>query len=240
MRLDILGCNGPFPAPGGATSGYLVTSGETRIVMDMGTGTLAGLTALCAPEQVTAVVFSHWHFDHASDALPLLYRLQVYGGEQPLDVYGPVDEQSPIRVALMADPHVALHDIAPGARLTLGGVQADVFEARHPVPAVMLRLTAEGRTLCYTGDTNDVPWLTDFAKGADLLLADGLFPTAAWAEGKPHLSARMTAELADRAGAQRLVITHLNPAFDPETLLREAREVYPDAMLAQRGMTLTL
>lgn len=239
MRIDILGCNGPFPAADGATSGYLVTSGEARIAMDLGTGTLARLTALTAPEQLTALVLSHWHFDHASDVLPLMYRLQACA-DRPLHVYGPVDEKSLIRAAVAADAGMVLHDIVPGDRLDLGGVQADVFEARHPVPAVMLRLSAEGRTLCYTGDTNEVPWLTDFARGADLLLADGLFPTAAWAEGKPHLSARMTAELADRAGAGRLVITHLNPNIDPEGLLKEAREIVPDAELAVRGATYTV
>lgn len=239
VKIEVLGCNGPFPAADGATSGYLVSSGDARIVMDLGTGTLGRLTAITAPEQVTAVVFSHWHFDHTSDMLPLMYRLQACAA-QPLHVYGPVDEQSPIRAAVAADATTVLHDIAPGDRLDLDGVQADVFAARHPVPAVMLRLQAEGRTLCYTGDTNEVPWLTDFARSADLLLADGLFPTAAWTEGKPHLSARLTAELADRAGAARLVITHLNPTIAPDILLQEAREVYPDAELAVRGAVYTV
>ena len=33
MKLTILGMNGPFPAPGGATSGYLLESdsGETKL-----------------------------------------------------------------------------------------------------------------------------------------------------------------------------------------------------------------
>jgi len=77
--------------------------------------------------------------------------------------------------------------------------------------------------------------LADFAKGADLLLADGLFPAAAWAEGKPHLSAAHCAQLAQDAGAKKLVITHLNPVIDPETLLKEARAVRIDSVLARIG-----
>ena len=56
-----------------------------------------------------------------------------------------------------------------------------------------------------------------------------------WAEDKPHLSAKQVAELARDAGADRVVITHLNPQIDPETLLREARTARIDARLAFCG-----
>ena len=78
------------------------------------------------------------------------------------------------------------------------------------------------------------------AQGADLLLADGLFPKAAWGEQKPHLSAAQCGELARDAGAKALVVTHLNPEHDPETLLREARECYPGADLARTGLSLEI
>ena len=49
MKLTILGNNGPFPAAGGACSGYLLQHGEHCVQLDMGTGVLARLTALTAP-----------------------------------------------------------------------------------------------------------------------------------------------------------------------------------------------
>lgn len=36
MRLTILGMNGPFPAPSGATSGYFLSVGEANIGLDLG------------------------------------------------------------------------------------------------------------------------------------------------------------------------------------------------------------
>lgn len=232
MKLTVLGCNGPFPAPGGATSGYLVQAGETCIQLDMGSGVLSALTGYTAPEMLTALILSHWHYDHANDVLPLLYRLEAMG--KPLHIYAPVDEDSPIRHAVMQCGMAMLHDIAPGDELNLKGVRVQVFQARHPVPAVMLRLTNGASTLCYTGDTNTVEGLETFAQGADLLLADGLFTTDLWAENKPHLSAAQAAQLAKDAGAAQVIITHMNPMIDPETLLKEARSVRQDAMLAER------
>ena len=43
------------------------------------------------------------------------------------------------------------------------------------------------------------------------------------------------AELARDACVSRLVITHLNPSFPPQTLLEEARRVFPAVQLASRG-----
>lgn len=239
MELTVLGMNGPFPSAGGATSGYLLTAGDARIQLDLGSGTLSALTAVTAPEKLTALVLSHWHYDHCSDVLPLIFRLEALA-EEPLHVYGPVDEQSLVRQAVKGCAKMVLHDVAPGDSLELGGVILTVHQARHPVPAVMYRASAAGKTLCYTGDTNTVDGLAAFARGAHLLLADGLFPEAAWSETKPHLSARLAAELAREAGVKRLVITHLNPVIDPQGLLSEARAIRPDVIRARRGDTYIL
>lgn len=236
MRLTILGNNGPFPAPGGATSGYLLTAGAVRICFDLGSGTLSRLTALTPPEELTALVLSHWHYDHCADVLPLIYRLEACA-DHPLHVYAPVDESSLVRKAVQACGKIVLHDVEPNLefRIRNSELSVSVRAARHPVPAVMYRVEGEGKVFCYTGDTNTVEGLAEFADDADFLLADGLFTDAAWAEGKPHLSARHVAELAAAAHVRRFVITHLNPAIDPAALLREARSVRLDAALTAIG-----
>lgn len=234
MRLTILGMNGPFPAPGGATSGYFLQAGKSSLALDMGCGVLSRLTALTPPEELTAVLLSHWHFDHSSDVLLLIYRLAACAKE-PLHIYAPVDPNSPVRRIVQECGELVLHDVAPGETFQVGDAQVTAFAARHPVPAVMYRVEAEGKTFCYTGDTNTVEALADFARGADFLLADGLFTEAAWAEGKPHLSSAHVAQLAKDADVPHFVITHLNPTIDPETLLREARAIRIDALLARQG-----
>ena len=236
MKLTILGMNGPFPAPGGATSGYLITAQDAAIALDLGSGCLANLTARMAPENLNALLLSHWHYDHCADVLPLIFRLEACA-QQPLHLYAPVDKNSLVRQAVQNCAKIILHDVEPHTefRIPNSGFRISASPARHPVPALMYRITDGEKILCCTGDTNTVEGLTDFAQGADLLLADGLFPTAAWAEGKPHLSAAHCAALANEAGAKQLVITHLNPTIDPETLLKEARAIRIDSRLARIG-----
>ena len=69
----------------------------------------------------------------------------------------------------------------------------------------------------------------------DLLLADAGLSQADWTEKKPHLSAALCGALAREARAGALLLTHLNPLYDPASLLAEAREAYPAAELARLG-----
>lgn len=238
MKLHVLGVSGPFPESGGATSGYLLEAGSTLLQLDLGSGVLARLTALMPPESLSAVLLSHWHFDHTSDLTVLLYRLEAMGAV--MKVYAPVDESSALRKIVATASCFDLTDVAPGDAFRIGSCNISVGEARHPVPAVGYRIESEGRVLGYTGDTNTLPSLTDFYRGSSLLLADGLFPSEDWTEQKPHLSAALAARLACDSGAERLVLTHLNPVFSPRLLLREAQAIHHSVSLASPGAVLDI
>ena len=112
----------------------------------------------------------------------------------------------------------------------------EVFAARHPVPSVMYRITCGDKVFCFTGDTNTQPGLAEYARGADLLLADSAFDSRSWSEAKPHLSSAHCARIAREAGVRKLILTHINVTVDHASILREAREIYPAAMLAEKGM----
>ncbi len=238
MKLHILGVSGPFPESGGATSGYLLEAGDALLQFDLGSGVLSRLTALMPPEDLTALFLSHWHFDHTADLTVLLYRLEAMG--KTLRIYAPADESSAIRKIAAAAGCFTLTDVKPGDRITFASCSVSVGEARHPVPAVGFRVEAEGRAFGYTGDTNTLPSLAGFYRGCSLLLADGLFPSENWSDQKPHLSAALAARLAEEAGAERLVITHMNPVFSPRLLLREAQACHRCVSLAAPGAVLDI
>lgn len=230
MKLTVLGCNGPYPAAGGACSGYLLEAENTRVLLDCGTGVLAALTARMAPEELDAVVLSHLHYDHMSDMLPLIYRMQ---GKRRLPVYTP---QAPAEMRSLLAGAFEMHDLEHAEHI--GALSLSVLPVRHSVPCFAVRCTGDGKSFCYTGDTNTCDGLTSWARDCDLLLADACFTDALWAENKPHLSARLAAQAAREAGAKRLVLTHFTPGVDQGTLLSEARQAFPEAVLAHPGLTL--
>ena len=211
MRLTVLGNNGPYPAPGGACSGYLVESdsGETKILLDCGTGVLSRLTDRISLDELSAVVLSHLHYDHMSDMLPMHYALQFNPRPRPLPVYAPA-EPGNVRMLLKGDSI----DVWPMRETTVGEMKLSFCPVRHPVEAF---------AVCVECD------------GADLLLADAGLPAEKHTESSPHLSAALCGKLARDTHSRRLLLTHLNPKFDASALLREAQEVFPAAELAVCG-----
>ena len=238
MRLHLLGVNGPFPESRGATSGYLLEAGNSLFQFDLGSGVLAALTALTAPESLTALLLTHWHFDHASDIGVLQYRLEALN--KTLPVYGPADPDSPLYRLAFEKPCFDFREVSAGSAFTLEGAEIRVTAALHPVPAVGYTLTYEEKTFGYTGDTKPIPSLKEDYRGCTLLLADAPFPRDAWHEGRPIQSAEQAARLAADTGAGSLVITHLNPLFPRRTILEEARSVFLRTQLAEPGAVIDL
>ncbi len=239
MNLRILGLNGPYPAARGACSGYLVSKGEDRVLMDCGPGVLARLTARIDPASLKAVLLSHGHGDHCSDMISFRYYMDIrrqQDGLPPLDVYAPYDDTSPVMQFLAVSDSLRVHWIKAGDTVKAGSLAIECGPARHLVPAVGFRAGAFG----YTGDTNTMPELAGFYKGVELLLADGCFLKEQWRMEAPHLSAFKAAELARDAGAGRLVVTHLRPDVDAAALLAEARTAFENTELAKEEMLYTV
>ena len=238
MKLHLLGVNGPFPESRGSTSGYLLEAGSALFQFDLGSGVLGALTALTAPESLSALFLSHWHYDHVADVPVLMYRLDAMNCQLP--VIAPEDTSSPLYGLVSAARCFRLTTVVPGQRLDFGDTTVEITNARHPVPTVGFRVSHDGRSFGYTGDTNTLPSLSDDFRNCSVLLADGLFPAEIWSEEKPHLSARLAAELAEEAGVEQLVVTHLNPLFPRDPLLREARAAHRDTALAEAGRVLVI
>ena len=235
MKLHVIGCYGPYPNAGGATTGYLVEHEGKALLMDCGAGVLGRLMQLFDPAALECVILSHLHFDHASDMLVLRYYLERMG--KTLPVYVPGEDDSPLRGLLTAP---AFNVMPYPEELRVMGLSITTMPVSHPVPCRALRLTDGEKTLVFTGDTNACPGLADFARDADVLLADSAFLSAEWNEKMPHMSARMCGELAAESGAKRLYLTHLAPRHAPEAVVDDARAAFPEAQIVRPGLVIAL
>ncbi len=233
MKLHVIGCHGPYPVAGGCTSGYLLEHEGKALLMDCGAGIMGRLMKLWDPAALEGILLSHLHFDHASDLLVMRYYLEIAG--KTLPVFVPPEDDSPFR-ALLAAP---AFDVRPyPAELEIMGLKITTMPVRHPVPCRAIRLTDGKKILVFTGDTNDCEGLSNFARQADVLLADAAFLAEEWTAQKPHMSASGAARLAESAEAGMLYLTHLPVKHAPETLAREARDVFPRVQAVAPGMVI--
>jgi len=129
MRIRLLGTGTPTPSLRRMSSGYLVETGERKILFDFGPGAYHRLLeAGVKPVQVTDIFFTHLHYDHCLDYVRLVMtRWDQGAGRIPeLNVYGP-SHTARFTELIVGESGIFGPDLA--ARTELPMSQA-VFEAR--------------------------------------------------------------------------------------------------------------
>ena len=251
MRLTIVGCSGSYPGPESPASCYLLEAdhgGRTwRVLVDLGNGALGALHTYVDPLTIDAVLVSHLHADHCLD-LCGYYVMRKYhpDGPQPrIPVWGPAGTAERMARAydLPVDPGMtAEFDFREWADpVSIGPFTVTPVPVTHPVPAFGLRISADGVTVGYTGDTGPCDAVDEVARDADLFLAEASFLEGRDNPPDLHLTGADAGAAATRAGARQLVLTHVPPWHDSELPLAEARAAYDGPVaLARAGQTYEL
>jgi ribonuclease BN (tRNA processing enzyme) len=229
VRLTIIGCSGSFPGPDSPASCYLLEAEGFRLVLDLGSGAVGTLQRHVGLYDVDAVCLSHLHADHCLDLCPYWVARTFHpDGPRPrIPVYSPAGTASRMARAYGLDEHPGMTEafefvtLAPGSQ-RIGPFQVTAAHVNHPVETFGFRLGHAGRSIAYSADTGESAALVELAHQADLLLCEASFLEGPGLTPDLHLTARQAAEHAARAGAGRLILTHLVPWNDPARTLEEA------------------
>jgi ribonuclease BN (tRNA processing enzyme) len=241
MKLTVLGGSAAGPNPGQGCSGYLVESGTTRVVLDLGSGTFPELRRHADFRLLDGVVLSHAHLDHFLDVLTLRYSL----------AYNPIPAGRPLPLWLPPGGPALLDRLAhavtddsdtgeflsvfevnqfdPDAPLRIGGLDIRFFPTVHYVPCWAMRIAngVDG-DLFYTADSGPAANLSTAAAGSHVVIAEGTergdsrepYPS------RGHMTPAEAGTLARDAGAGVLVLSHLWAEDDPFQAVREASQVF--------------
>jgi len=98
-----------------------------------------------------------------------------------------------------------------------------------------------GRKIVFTGDSMPCPAIVKNAENADLLVHDSCFASseAAAAKEKFHSTSHEAAETALKARVRRLLLSHISNRYeDRSVVLRDAKAVFAESVLAKEGMEL--
>ena len=227
MKVHVIGSSGTFPANGRPAAGYLVEQGETRVWCDAGPGTFMSLPM--DHDLIDAVVISHQHPDHCSD-LFAAYHAWTFGPvpRPPVPLYAPQGVWE--RVCCFIDTEPGCFDYTPvwtGDKVRIGELDITFAEMDHSVPTVGSRWESDGKALFYTGDTGPGGDWMDLATEVDLMLSEASYQGAT--EDKPypqHLTSSEAGDIARKAGAGKLVLTHIPPYLDPSVSVSEAEVTF--------------
>ena len=236
MKLTILGNNGPFPAAGGACSGYLIRSGYANILIDCGNGTLANLQKVISIDKLDAIILTHLHSDHISDMHVLKYAVQIKRKRGQFDhlikVYAPPEPSEEYQRLNVQDAFI-LNIILEDTQLQIGDIKISFSLMKHPAMDFAVSMESNGKRFVFSGDTSWTDAIVSFAKGADLLMLDAGLLVRDYGEGAPHLTAEQCGVAALEAGVKKLILTHFWPDYNINELLAEARQSFANVLAAQ-------
>ncbi len=109
-------------------------------------------------------------------------------------------------------------------------------------PAEVMGQSRAGRRVVISGDTRPCNALVEASRGADLLIHESTFSDDEQerAQETRHSTAREAGKVAHKAGAKRLILTHLSSRHDtdPSRLLHQAKEEFKgQCEVAYDGLT---
>lgn len=267
MRADFLGCRGSTPVEGaafekygGSTSSVLVSAGDSRVLLDAGTG-LRHLRAVQSQPFRGSMFLSHLHWDHVQ-GLPFCSPLDH--PESRVDLYLPA--QTPgaeqLMARLMSPPLFPITpdqlrgswrflDAEPGP-YEEGSLTVIAFEVPHKGGRTFgYRVNDGERSLVYISDHAPGPPgsgpdglgevssdLVAAVEGADLLIHDAQYLDEEYPERAflGHSAIGYAIALGEKAGAGEVILFHHDPART-DAVLDAIGEGLPDGVrFARQGM----
>lgn len=189
------------------------------------------------------ILLTHFHLDHIAGlaylpALGLCEHTIVWGPGQLLydtttvELIDRVSHQ-PFHPVPLQDQDIEVRDI-PSGELELLHTRIETRrQDRHSAPSLGFRFDNQ---LTWITDTAYDPDSAPFAEGCEVLAHEAWFSRAAPRNADIHTSAADAAQVAVRAGIDRLVLIHL-PPFEQsiEELVAEAQAAVPGALPADDG-----
>ena len=247
LALTVLGGSPAWPNPGQAASGYVVEGDRGRVLVDCGSGIAAELRAH-DPGPLDAVVITHFHADHCFDLVPLHYAYRygswrerpapvLYlppGGRQTLDTMASIWGGSLETFAAAFE----LLEFDPRGGVVVGDLHFRFAQSLHYTTCYSVEISSPSGTIVYSGDSGPTERLVEFARDADLFLCEAALRNGSVdGEDRGHLDAREAGVIAARAGAARLVLTHVPAENGDDEVLSQARQAYEGPVeLARPGL----
>jgi len=223
-ELVFVGTSDAFGAGGRRQSAMLLRGRMGSALLDCGTTTCTGLSALGIPRsEIDAIVVSHFHADHFG-GIPTFLLAATYEDRRRhhLRIAGPRGVESRVRAAAAALGHsfedrqfpfpLSFQELPVGADHEVGPLRVRTFETKHQSDSNPHGLSFEaGPTrIVFSGDTGWFEGLPAQVRGADLFVCECTFSTPQF---EYHLSLEELTQQRGRFDCARMILTHLGESM---------------------------
>lgn len=262
-----LGTVSPYPKGNCNCPGFLVRSGDKKILLDCGNG-VSRLLKFPDVFRDLIIIISHLHDAHYADlgcianAKYRYHELGEFDDGEKTKVFFPLYEAFTyvkMSVNTYGLQYMGYNEIAWGnedkgpltyAALEHGDMKLSFFETYHDplrkriidtsyLKTYSIKIESNGKTLVYTSDTEYDDNFIKFCRGADLLISEASF-LKGQNRTPGHMYAWEAGMLAREAKVKKLMLTHFWPELPKELYVNEAKEYFENTVAAEEGKKLVL
>ncbi len=221
MKLTFLGSGDAFGSGGRFNTCFKLDHSGGSVLVDCGASSMIAIRKFDVdPNSIDAILITHLHGDHFG-GLPffLLDAQLVSRRTRPLLLAGPpgfearllqaMENFFPGSVDAKRPFDLEIRELPPREAHAIAGLQVWPYTVKHHcgAPPYAYRIEADGKSFCYSGDTEWVDALGEAAAGVDLFVCEAYFFDK---KIKWHLDLAAARERAPATGAKRTIYTHHN------------------------------
>jgi len=215
MRVILLGTGYAIPTAERVHTSTLVETSENLILFDCGSGVLHRIAqAGYDTTDISAVFHTHHHLDHDSDLLSLL-KTNWLKGKTDMRIYGPKGTQGWLSKVFEAFSYLQdrfdlkITELNDGATTSLGRDVIECKSTEHGPDALAYKVTSNGVSVVYSGDTEPCNGIAELGYGSDLLVHECNFLTEDMRGITGHSNPVTIGEAYGDIGVKRLALVHL-------------------------------
>jgi ribonuclease BN (tRNA processing enzyme) len=221
FKIIVLGSGSCVPSYKRFPASYFFSpfGSKENWLVDIGEGALFRLSeAGESYKEIDRIFISHTHPDHIGALIPLLLALNYTPGfkrKKPLYVYGSDDIRKYLQINLDFAPYLVsgfpldFISLSPDIEIKFKNCSLNTKKMKHFDPTLGFRWNFNGCAVVYGADGGLSDELIRLSESADLLILESSYrkdnPTAG------HLTTYQAGEIAKKAKAKRLMLTHFYP-----------------------------
>jgi len=221
MELQFLGSGDAFGSGGRFNTCFHVRDERGAFLVDCGASSMIAIRKFgIDPNNIRAILLTHLHGDHFG-GLPffLLDAQLVSRRAAALTIAGPpglrdrldtaMENSFPGSTKIAQRFALDVRELEPHVSHDVEGIEVTPYVVKHAcgAPPFALRMTVDGKSLCYSGDTEWVDNLLEAARGTDLFVAEAYFSDK---QVKFHLDLATLSSHLPAIGAKRVIVTHMS------------------------------
>ncbi|MBI4721895.1 MAG: MBL fold metallo-hydrolase [Candidatus Stahlbacteria bacterium] len=200
-------------------------------------------------KDIDYLLYTHFHLDHIADLGPIIFasKYDLDPRIKELTVIGPQGIQEFYQKLLdlygkqIQNLNYNIHIVDLTTKFTAPGWEVSFIKTQHTPESIGYRILERSgnpdcpasavasagkhkndKVIVYSGDTEPFPELSEFAKGADILILECAFPMYM----PYHLYPDVVGEIAQASGTKWLIISHLYPLCDEKDILTPIRKKF--------------